>query len=272
MHRALLVVLDTARRDRDTVETAVAEQMATFGGDAESGGLWDSWQIGGRCTGYLSGYRPSQDKRNYSPCEFCGGKGTRPLGGTAPELDAWYAARALDSGVFPVIGKGCNGCLGTGWRWNDLLCQPPHDGDIMRHDEIDLDALLRRRRADAAELHRWLRRDRTLRPRAEREKILAMTEAEYVATVPAFSPFKAFLRYRHWIEREPLDMGLSWSIRTECERAVRTTSPASVTRRIEADTTIIIYEDADDWARQFYERFVEHLPGSTLLVVVDFHV
>jgi hypothetical protein len=39
---------------------------------------WDDWKIGGGFTGaHTPGYDPTDDKRNYKECKFCGGTGYR---------------------------------------------------------------------------------------------------------------------------------------------------------------------------------------------------
>lgn len=72
---------------------------------------WDWWTIGGRWTGHLSiSYEPEKDLDNYKKCWLCGGSGTRSDG-----MDVSECKQPSPAG-HPVIGKGCNGCNGTGYE------------------------------------------------------------------------------------------------------------------------------------------------------------
>lgn len=83
--------------------------------------FWDWWQIGGRHTGYLSGYEPALDPDNIETCTLCDGSGTRPDGLNGP--------------------GGCNACNGIGscvaWptAWKD------HPGDVQHWVDVR-DAIL----------------------------------------------------------------------------------------------------------------------------------
>uniref|UniRef100_UPI003F49400C hypothetical protein n=1 Tax=Pseudonocardia sp. CA-138482 TaxID=3240023 RepID=UPI003F49400C len=68
-------------------------------------GLWDWWQIGGRWTGWLSGYDPRTDPALTEPCPQCHGD------------------LAED--------RGCNGCDSTGRARIWPTSWPRHDGDIV---------------------------------------------------------------------------------------------------------------------------------------------
>lgn len=72
---------------------------------------WDYWTIGGRWTGALGKYDPTKDEDNYKDCGYCNSTGTRPDANYEGEKGEW--SRKGD-GVHPVIGNGCNVCLGTG--------------------------------------------------------------------------------------------------------------------------------------------------------------
>lgn len=120
-HACVLVAVDVDPSDRVAVEEAVQLQMAPYDENDHwfrDGSRWDWYVIGGRFTGQLSDYDPSEDPRNMETCSTCGGTGIRP-GGLAEFGQAWFDGC-----------KGCNGCHGEGRRlaWNFV----PFAGDIVR--------------------------------------------------------------------------------------------------------------------------------------------
>lgn len=83
-------------------------RMGKYGYWENPNAKWDWWSIGGRWTGYLTGHEPQKDKRNWERCWLCRGTGTRP--------DMNMSSCSDGNEMFPVIGSGCNGCAGTGWK------------------------------------------------------------------------------------------------------------------------------------------------------------
>lgn len=77
---------------------------------------WDWWTIGGRWTGYLSGYDPRTDIANRETCDLCAGTGRRD--------DAVGRQARIDDPKFT-----CNGCGGVGIRGPTQWAR--HPGDIM---------------------------------------------------------------------------------------------------------------------------------------------
>lgn len=88
---------------------------------------WDWWSIGGRWTGWLSGYDPTTDHDNWEMCSMCGGTGKR--------TDALGREERAKNPEY-----GCNGCgewdeekkviaTGTGKSLRFTLKQ--YDGDVM---------------------------------------------------------------------------------------------------------------------------------------------
>jgi len=70
---------------------------------------WDWWAIGGRWTGYISGYDPSKDPDNIETCDLCGGTGMRT------DME---------------IPNGCNGCDGKGQSLKWPTQWKRHNGDM----------------------------------------------------------------------------------------------------------------------------------------------
>jgi hypothetical protein len=77
---------------------------------------WDWFQIGGRWTGALDGYKPEDDPNNQEQCFICGGTGMRSdeLGNAARQADPSYT---------------CNGCQGKGSRVTWPTNYMPNVGD-----------------------------------------------------------------------------------------------------------------------------------------------
>jgi hypothetical protein len=114
VHYYALVVIPA---DGD-VDELVAQAMAPF--EAE---LWDWYQIGGRYTGFLSGYDPWSDPALLEPCPFCDGSGLRDdaVGRAARTEDPAYT---------------CNGCDGGGEQRLWPTDWPRHDGDVVNAVDV----------------------------------------------------------------------------------------------------------------------------------------
>jgi hypothetical protein len=94
---------------------------------------WDWWTIGGRWTGkLLIGYEPAEDKDNYKKCWMCHATGTRP---DANYPEGEHSCRKPSPAGHPVIGKGCNVCLGTGWEFDQFHLKPL--GNFLRISHLD---------------------------------------------------------------------------------------------------------------------------------------
>lgn len=91
------------------------------------GSRWDWWVIGGRFSGLLDGYDPTQDPVNIKICDLCSGTGERP-GGREQFGDAWHE-----------WCNGCNGCHGTGQTLKFASQWRPHDGDRMPARDLSFD-------------------------------------------------------------------------------------------------------------------------------------
>ena len=99
---------------------------------------WDWWTIGGRWTGkLLIGYDPAEDKDNYKKCWMCNNTGTRP-DANYPQ-DCEHQCRAASPAGYPVIGKGCNACAGTGWEFDSFHLKPV--GNFLRISQLSWDEI-----------------------------------------------------------------------------------------------------------------------------------
>lgn len=128
MHYYAIVVIPA---DGD-VDELVTETLAPYSEDLEveqltdggetywhnPHGLWDWWQIGGRYTGRLSGYKPAEDPALLEECFLCRGTGMR-----MDEAGIELRAEQPD--------YTCNGCSGKGKRVLWSSDWPSHDGDIV---------------------------------------------------------------------------------------------------------------------------------------------
>jgi hypothetical protein len=85
--------------------------------------LWDWYQVGGRWTGVLSGYRPADDPALRRACRWCAGTGWR-------DDEVGRARRAADAAFT------CNGCGGRGEVTDWPTDWPRHEGDVV--DALDL--------------------------------------------------------------------------------------------------------------------------------------
>lgn len=86
-------------------------------------GLWDWFQIGGRWTGVLSGYRPADDPELMRSCRWCAGTGRR-------DDEVGRERRAADPSFT------CNGCEGRGEALDWPTEWPRHHGDVL--DALDV--------------------------------------------------------------------------------------------------------------------------------------
>jgi hypothetical protein len=85
--------------------------------------LWDWFQIGGRWTGVLSGYRPQDDPELVRSCRWCAGTGWR-------DDEVGRERRAADPGFT------CNACRGRGEVLDWPTEWPRHHGDVL--DALDV--------------------------------------------------------------------------------------------------------------------------------------
>jgi predicted CxxxxCH...CXXCH cytochrome family protein len=221
-HAVVLVAVDGPL---DKIEEQVEHEMAPFDENEEwfrDGSRWDWYQIGGRFTGWISGYDPETDPANREVCELCHGSGRRP---DAASFGAdWNKA-----------ANGCNGCHGTGERVAWPSQWKRHNGDIIVVSAID---------------------------------------------ITKFKAPSAFLTNRHWHESERMGW-FGGSTYTECERKDMDKPQANpeawfgrCLHKDEATGARVICwnEPSEVWDAQFYKRFIEPLPESKYLVVVDYHV
>jgi len=100
---------------------------------------WDWYAVGGRWSGMLGEYDPTQYEHNYEPCDVCNGTGSRPGTDYSAENMAWVRGGNASDPFHQVIGAGCNGCMGTGWQFkfaSDLVV--PLDGNARPLLDLDL--------------------------------------------------------------------------------------------------------------------------------------
>lgn len=130
MHYYALAVIPD---DAEDVTDAVATLMAPYREGDEEGdtGFWDWYSIGGRYTGRISGYDPSTDPINYTPCRLCEGTGVRRDGiatGQGTHLIELVEPRFDKTHRRYGETGWCNGCNGTGMERN--WSNAPHAGDV----------------------------------------------------------------------------------------------------------------------------------------------
>lgn len=119
MHFSTLVFIPKEGDPRTEVERLMAPHRERWIEDVnhEDGGRirghWDWYQIGGRWTGALTDYKPSEDPANLEKCDLCAGTGKR----TDMKKD------------FSWCG-GCNGCEGKGIRLKWPTDWKEFDGDV----------------------------------------------------------------------------------------------------------------------------------------------
>ena len=123
MHFPVLVITDT-KPD----EGMLAELFAPYKANDRGGGEWDSYEVGGCCTGWLDGYHPRQDPRNVEVCNLCKGTGN---GSINPGVIGRYNVLLEIASPRP---DACIGCSGTGWAFkNDLV---RHPGDCIQIKDL----------------------------------------------------------------------------------------------------------------------------------------
>lgn len=94
MHKGVILLVKAT--DEEEASDKVNEFMEGYQGQ-----VWDWWSLGGRWTGTLDKYNPSEDPKNLETCFLCNGTGLRndELGKQARKENPEYT---------------CNGCGGTG--------------------------------------------------------------------------------------------------------------------------------------------------------------
>ena len=117
MHFVVLVLIDKpiSRAHASQQASELLEPYSEHNRDGD-GCRWDWWVVGGRWTGYYSGYDASKDPRNQETYTCCNGTGLR-------DDDIGKKSRIENSDY------KCNGCDGTGKTVAFRLV--PHEGDIM---------------------------------------------------------------------------------------------------------------------------------------------
>lgn len=108
-------------------ERVIAQLMKPHEGDE-----WDWYQVGGRWTGELSGYKPEQDPANVEECEQCGGTGFRSdlLGLSQRAEDPTYTCNGC--GTWNAETKlWAHGEHGPGRRLKWATQWAGHTGDIL---------------------------------------------------------------------------------------------------------------------------------------------
>lgn len=119
MHYLALVVIPQDGDPKEHVERLMGphtEQYPSENGTDEISGHWDWYQIGGRWTGYLDGYKADSDPANIEVCNLCNGTGVR--------RDAVGVINGM------VERNYCNGCQGKGKSPVWPTARKKHDGDV----------------------------------------------------------------------------------------------------------------------------------------------
>lgn len=111
------------------VEDKVSALLAPYDENGEffaDGSRWDWWVIGGRWNGHFEeNFDPDMDPRNYEPCPYCGGTGSREMSKgmrwNQPHRQEFNEGKivTVDGPVlYPVKegATGCNACGGTGFH------------------------------------------------------------------------------------------------------------------------------------------------------------
>lgn len=144
-HATVLVAVDVVNpTDREEIEAAVHFQMEPYDENGtwfRDGSRWDWYVIGGRATGFLTGYDPTKDPRNIQTCWLCAGSGIRP-GGLQQFGQEWFDAC-----------HGCNGCNGAGKSVTWPTQFAPYDGDILQVKHFRPDSSFRPAYAFLRERH-----------------------------------------------------------------------------------------------------------------------
>lgn len=126
-HFSVLVIVGEQPITLEDAEDKVRPLLAPYDENGEwfrDGSKWDWWQIGGRWTGRLSGYKPADDPRNIENCDLCNGTGKRP------------DLAAISSQEWANECGGCNGCKGKGTRVKWPTAWAEHEGNICRVADI----------------------------------------------------------------------------------------------------------------------------------------
>jgi len=84
---------------------------------------YDWYQIGGRYTGMLTGYKPSDDPKNVEVCEQCKGTGDN---------------KNLEPPEWKKQCGGCNGCRGKGVRAKWPTDWERYSGDIQQVSDVEI--------------------------------------------------------------------------------------------------------------------------------------
>lgn len=116
MHYNALVIAPGDESPDAAVERLMAPHQENYDEAADAlTGHWDWWVIGGRWTGLLTDYDPSEDPANIETCDLCGGTGDR----------ASHRGESREQ----QHSSGCNGCLGKGTRlkWPTQWAEYPGD-------------------------------------------------------------------------------------------------------------------------------------------------
>lgn len=273
-HASLLLAL----RPEDLIcagmdgDAAIAYQMEPFDENGQwlkNGSRWDWYVVGGRFTGKLDGYDPSEDPRNFEPCKRCQATGKRKD---------------------MVVANGCNGCDGTGVsrKWKNA----PHKGDAMFRKDLNMGMLGQAREKRLRECYAL-----ALKNNLDEETsgmiygVIPSTETldDYLHRAnetpgQAVSHY-AFLSNRHWHEGERLGWFGSRAT-TECEAIERGNAAsndidnevAAMLRKClhkdkKTGARLVVWNEPQEiWSKEFYRRFVERLSEDTLLVTIDYHV
>lgn len=99
------------------IEDGKLYRISTYNVDSH----WDWYQIGGRWSGSLTGYKPEDDPKNKETCHLCNGTGQRK----DSNPDQMKAC------------NGCNGCDGTGIRQKWPTQWAKYEGDIQPVQQIN---------------------------------------------------------------------------------------------------------------------------------------
>ena len=117
MHMSAFVLIPIDGDPAVHVERLMAPHCGKDGDNED--GWWDWWVIGGRHTGWLSGYDPRGDPKNKEPCSHCNATGTRP---------------------WPDGPAKCNACKdGVALKWPTQWVQ--HHGDVVNPKDITADKI-----------------------------------------------------------------------------------------------------------------------------------
>lgn len=84
-----------------------------------------------------------------------------------------------------------------------------------------------------------------------------------------FPATRAFLKAYHWNEGERMGW-FGQSMATECDMKGEISHRCKATK---GDGTVVTWNESfEEWEKKFYQRFIEPLEPSNILVVVDYHV